>query len=116
MDAGAVVASSQLPLSSSYNDSDIRNSKSGNEPNIDTSIFTLNLSETEHDNICFHLDKNNRWQEAARKMGYTEDSIKVKNFFNNFFYFPPIHSMYLYLTSIWGSISKCRILTLKSIG
>lgn len=85
MDAGAIVVSSPLPLSTSHSDSGIRNSESGNEPNIDTSILTLNLSEAEHDNVCFHLHKNDRWREAARKMGYTAAFIEVKNFFEIFF-------------------------------
>lgn len=87
MDAGAIVVSSPLSLSSSHSDSGIRNSKSGNEPNIDTSILTLNLSEAEHDNVCFHLHKNDRWREAARKMGYTAAFIEVRNFFKDFFDF-----------------------------
>lgn len=104
MDAGAIVVSSPLPLSSSV-DSGIRNSKKGDE-NIDTSIFTLNLSEAEHDNVCFHLDKNSRWQDAARKMGYTMGYIKVKIFFNNFFNFYPYILMNLNLTSLSESISN----------
>lgn len=60
-------------------------SQSGTET-IDRSIYVYLIPQTERDHICYHLDQNNVWEQAALAMGYTTNDIIVSFFlFYSFF-------------------------------
>lgn len=59
--------------SSSPSSSDT-NSQSGTEV-MDESIYTYLIPEQERTNVCYYL--TDLWEEAAKKMGYTQNDIIV---------------------------------------
>lgn len=63
-----------VPSSSSNGDSD---SQSGTET-MDESDYIYLISEQERINICYYL--NDIWEDAAKKMGYTQSDIIVSWF------------------------------------
>lgn len=63
-----------MPSSSSNGDTD---SQSGTET-MDESDYIYLISEQERINICYYL--NDIWEDAAKKMGYTQSDIIVSWF------------------------------------
>lgn len=51
-------------------------SQSGTHP-IDNSIKVFDIPLTERVNVCYFLDQQDLWEEAARKMGYEQTDIIV---------------------------------------
>lgn len=50
---------------------------------IDTSAYVYTLPETERISVCYYLDQNNVWEEAARQMGYESNDIIVSSSHHN---------------------------------
>lgn len=44
---------------------------------IDNSMYVYDIPMTERINVCYFLDQDNLWEEAARKMGYSQNDIIV---------------------------------------
>lgn len=44
---------------------------------IDNSIYVYDIPIDEYINVCYFLQKNNIWIEAARRMGYSDINIVV---------------------------------------
>lgn len=57
--------------------SDRSESQSGTEEAMDKVAYVSSLTKDERINVCYHLDQNNAWEKAARKMGYTLNDIIV---------------------------------------
>lgn len=70
----AKMSASSVPSSSSQGDS---RSQSDTEM-MDQSDFIYMIPEQERINICYYL--NDIWEEAAKKMGYTQSDIIVSCF------------------------------------
>ena len=61
--------------------SDRSESQSGTEEAMDKVAYVSSLTKDERINVCYHLDQNNAWEKAARKMGFTLNDIIVSSFF-----------------------------------
>lgn len=48
---------------------------------IDRSLYIYQIPESARINVCYYLDQNNVWEEAARKMGYNDTNDLVVSLF-----------------------------------
>lgn len=62
-----------VPSSSSSGAND---SQSGTEA-MDRSVYVYQISEKDRISVCYYLDQNNVWEDAAKKMGYPINDIIV---------------------------------------
>lgn len=57
--------------------SGIRNDSQSDTEAVDRSAFVYDIPQDERITVCYYLDQNNVWEEAARKMGYNLTDIIV---------------------------------------
>lgn len=65
---GKMSAGTEPSSSSGGNDS-----QSGTQA-MDRSIYVYQIPESTRISVCYYLDQNNVWEEAARKMGYNDEN------------------------------------------